>query len=148
MGEPAVRASQVREDIWQRSEAIGIDLNASRDRSASVWTLDEQNTHATLLSTSFLRTCNQDLAAGEIGSNVGEIKCRGDDGLDTVLVATTAITRKKVPSVSAGQAAAQIEAHYPSLTPSSWSGSTEACSIRLALAKLCLVGFDFPLLRE
>jgi hypothetical protein len=56
MGEPAVRASQVREDIWQRSEAIGIDLNASRDRSACVWTLDEQNTHATLLSTSFLRT--------------------------------------------------------------------------------------------
>ena len=49
MGEPAVRASQVREDIWQRSEAIGIDLNASRDRSACVWTLDEQNTHATLL---------------------------------------------------------------------------------------------------
>jgi len=51
MGEPALRASQVREDIWQRCEGIGIDLDTSRDRSACVWTLDEQNTHATLLST-------------------------------------------------------------------------------------------------
>ena len=49
MGEPAVRASQVREDIWQRSEAIGIDLNASRDRSICVWALNQQDSHGTLL---------------------------------------------------------------------------------------------------
>jgi hypothetical protein len=64
MGEPALRTSQVREDIWQGSEAVWVKLNASRDRSACAWTLDEQDTHATLLSTSFLRTRrNQDLAA-------------------------------------------------------------------------------------
>ena len=87
MVEPAIRASQVRKDIWQRREAIGIDLNASRDRSACVGTLDEQNTHATLLSTSFLRTpLRPGFGGGEIGNDVGEIKCRGDDGLGTVFV--------------------------------------------------------------
>src|SRR4029078_7791297 len=82
MGEPALRASQVREDIWQRCEGIGIDLDTSRDRSACVWTLDEQNTLRPSYHPSFPATRRvQDLAAGDIGKNNGEFKCRCDEGL-------------------------------------------------------------------
>jgi hypothetical protein len=71
-----------REDIWQRSEGVWVKLNASRDRSACVWTLDEQSTHSTLLSTSFPKdTSHQALAAAEIGNDAGDIKCRHDDRL-------------------------------------------------------------------
>jgi hypothetical protein len=52
-----------------------------------VWTLDEQNTHADPPINLLPEQCRvQDLAAGEIGNDVGEIKCRGDDGLGTELV--------------------------------------------------------------
>ena len=60
-------------------------------RPTGVWAFDE---HATLLSTSFLRTRRvQDLAAGEIGNDVGEIKCRGDDSLGSTDFAPSRLTK-------------------------------------------------------
>jgi hypothetical protein len=46
----AFGASEVRENIWQRVEGVCAKLDASRDRSACVWALDEQDTHAILLN--------------------------------------------------------------------------------------------------
>jgi hypothetical protein len=45
----ALWACQIREDVGQVSEGVGVDFKASGDRSIRVWALDQQDSHGTLL---------------------------------------------------------------------------------------------------
>ena len=49
MFETALGAFHMRKDVGQLSETLGIDFNASRDRSTRVWALDQQDSHGTPL---------------------------------------------------------------------------------------------------
>jgi hypothetical protein len=65
----------MRKDVGQVGQSLGINLNASRDRSIRVRALNQQASHGTLPIESFVKVTSQsELGGPEIGSDYGKIK--------------------------------------------------------------------------
>jgi len=75
------RTFHIREDVGQLSESLGIEFNASGDRSICVGALNQQDRHGTLLVDLLPQghIAIRDLAGQKIGSDYGKIKCHVGD---------------------------------------------------------------------